>query len=255
MGKIDISKIYTTVKTVAVRHSPGILTGTGIAGMVITVILAVKATPEALRRIEAYKKKAKRKRLTAMETVKASWKCYIPAVVTGGASCGCLIGGNHVAGQRTAALAAAYSLSETALKEYKEKVVETIGEKKEQTDREQVAKDHIRENPVSGNTIILTGRGDTLCYDDISKRYFKSDIDKIKRAENEINRRLRNEMYISLNEFYDEIGLERIKIGDNIGWNIDKGYLELSFSTQLADDEATPCLVVDYDVVPDYNYH
>ena len=95
--------------------------------------------------------------------------------------------------------------------------------------------------------------GNTLCYDSASGRYFKSDMDKLKKAENTLNRQMRDEMYVSLNEFYYEIGLEGIGVGDNMGWNIDSGYIDLEFSSQLASD-GTPCLVISYRVEPRYEY-
>lgn len=100
---------------------------------------------------------------------------------------------------------------------------------------------------------MFIGDGETLCYDAVSGRYFKSKIDRIKRAENEINRRMRDEMYISLNEFYYEIGLPPIKLGDDIGWNIDEGYLDLRFSSQLAENDE-PVFVIDYGCCPRYDY-
>ena len=60
-------------------------------------------------------------------------------------------------------------------------------------------------------------------------------------------------MYVSLNEFYDELGLDHTKLGDDLGWNLDDGLIELNFSSQLAENE-TPCLVVDYNVAPNYNF-
>jgi hypothetical protein len=226
--------------------------------MIMTTILAVRATPKAIKQIEERTGEndhdGAMKSPTALEVIKTCWKCYIPAAITGAASIACLVGASSVNGRRNAALATAYSLSETALKEYREKVIETVGEKKEQSIRDEVAKDRIAENPVRGREVILTDRGNTLCYDNVSGRYFKSNIESLRKAENEINRRMRDEMYISLNEFYDEIGLAHIGVGDDIGWNIGKGYLELFFSAQLAEDGSTPCLVMDYAVIPEYNY-
>ena len=56
-----------------------------------------------------------------------------------------------------------------------------------------------------------------------------------------------------LNDFYYEIGLDNIKLGDELGWNIDDGYIDLSFSSQLASD-GTPCLVIDYKIAPRYDF-
>ena len=128
-----------------------------------------------------------------------------------------------------------------------------FGEKKHETVKDAIAKDKIEKNPIAMQEVIITEKGNTLCYDVLSGRYFKGDIDKIKKAENELNRQMRDEMYISLNDFYYEIGLENIKLGDELGWNINEGYIDLSFSSQLASD-GTPCLVIDYAVAPRYDY-
>lgn len=253
MKKPNISKIISSVRTSASKHSPEILTGIGIAGLVVTTVMAVRATPKALILIEDRKKELREDTLTPVETVKAVWICYVPAALTGTVSIACLIGANSVNLRRNAALATAYTLSESALKEYQKKVVETIGEKKEQAIQDAVAKDRIEKNPVSTNEVIITEKGDTLCLDYPSGRYFKSDREKINKAVNELNRRMRDEMYISLNEFYYEIGLSGIGIGEELGWNIDQGYIEPSFSCQLAED-GTPCLVISYLVGPRYDF-
>lgn len=252
MKKPDVTKIIKNTKAVMSKHSPEILTAIGIAGMISSTVLAVKATPKALMLIEDARYE-KGEDLTAIEKTKACWKCYIPAAVSGVTSAACLIGANSVNAKRNAALATAYKISETALTEYKEKVVETIGEKKEKTVRDKVAKGKVDKNPVSKNEIIITEKGNTLCYDAISGRYFKSDIEKIKKAANELNRRMLSEMYISLNEFYHSLGLHETSLGDNLGWNIDEGLIELDFSSQIADD-GTPCIVVDYLIAPRYDY-
>lgn len=262
MSKLNIPTVVQSVKTATVKHSPEILTGIGIAGMISTTVMAVKATPKALKLIDnAELKKANETctpyeghNLSKIEIVKVTWKCYIPAAITGGLSIACLIGASSVNLRRNAALATAYTLSETTLRDYQKKVVETIGEKKEQSVRDAVAKEKVEQTPVHTKEVILTGRGDSLCYDSVSGRYFKSDMETIKKAENELDARLRNEMYVSLNEFYYEIGLEPLRvIGEDLGWNIDSGYLDLNFSSQIASD-GTPCLVLDYGVAPRYDF-
>ena len=253
MDKSKLTKVLKGTKMMLTKHSPEILTGLGIAGMVTTTILAVKATPKALILIEDAKHE-KGKDLTFIEKTKTCWKCYLPAAVTGTVSIACLVGASSVNVRRNAALATAYKLSETAFTEYKEKVVETIGEKKEQTIKEEIAKDKIEKHPVNQQNIIITGKGDTLCYDELFGRYFKSDIDKLKKIENDLNRRLLNENYISLNEFYYEVGLEGVKAGDDLGWYIDKGYIELDFSSQLSSD-GTPCLVLSFSTPPKYDFN
>lgn len=254
MAKRSLPIILSNMKATMMKHSPEILTGVGIAGMITTTVLAVRATPKALLLIEEEKHQQDDiDKLRPIEVVKTTWTCYIPAAVTGSLSVVCLVGANSINLRRNAAIAAAYALSESTLKDYQEKVIETIGERKEKSIRDEVAKDTLERNPVTNNEVIVTGRGETLCFDAVSGRYFKSDIDKLKKAENELNRALRDEMYVSLNEFYYEIGLSGIEIGDDIGWNMDSGYIDLEFSSQLAED-GTPCLVIRYHIAPRYDY-
>ena len=73
---------------------------------------------------------------------------------------------------------------------------------------------------MSNSQVIVTEKGNTLCRDSISGRYFKSDIDKIKKVVNELNRQLIHQNYISLNEFYYELGLDSTKNGSYLGWNM-----------------------------------
>lgn len=259
---MNASKLVKNVQTSMKKNSPQILTGIGIAGMITTTVMAVKATPKAIALIEAREadyalesidRGSDFKELPKIEAVKACWTCYIPSMIVGGVSIACLIGASSVNLRRNAALATAYTLSESALKEYQEKVIEEIGEKKEEAVRDRIAKDHIEKNPVTKNEVILTEKGETLCYDMLSGRYFKTDIDKLRKAENDLNRQMRDDIYVSLNEFYYAIGLDPIKIGDKIGWNIDRGYIDLNFSSQLTED-GRPCLVLDYHVGPNYDY-
>lgn len=253
--KSNVINFIKNTQFIVSKHSPEILTGLGIAGMVTTTVLAVKATPKALKEIEDYEDTilCDHEKIKPMDAVKITWKHYIPAAITGTVSIACLVGASSVNVRRNAALATAYKLSETALTEYKSKVVETIGEKKERVIKDAIAKDKIEKNPVTQQNVIVTGKGETLCYDELFGRYFTSDIDKLKKIENELNRRMRDEMYISLNEFYYEVGLDGVKAGDDIGWNIDRGYIELDFSSQLSTD-GRPCLVVRFSEPPRYDY-
>lgn len=254
MNKLNLSKIVKGVQVGLTKHSSEILTGIGIAGMITTTILAVKATPKALELIEERRKEWEMDELSPIDTIKVAWKPYIPAMATGVASVACLIGASSVNMKRNAALATAYKLSETAFSEYKEKVVETIGEKKEEIIKDKVAKSKLEKDPVSKSEVIIISGGKTLCYDSISGRYFESDIEKIKRAVNELNRRMIVDMYISLSEFYDELGLNHTSISDELGWNLDDGSLEVYFSSQIADN-GTPCIVLNYCLAPKYNYN
>lgn len=253
--KHNANKILKTAKLFTRKHTPEILTGIGIAGMITTTVMAVKETPKALLIIEEEKKKRNVSKLKPTEVVKATWKCYAPAVVTGVTSVGCLIGGTSVSARRNAALATAYNLSRTALTDYKEKVVETIGEEKEQIIREKIAQDKIDKNPPKNTQVIISEKGNTLCYESVGGRYFTSDMETINSAVNELNRRMLVEDYISLNDFYTELGLRGTDLGDDLGWNLGReGYIELDISSRISED-GRPCIVIGFTVGPRYEYH
>lgn len=242
------------LKRLFISHSPELLTGIGIAGMASAVIFAVKATPKAERLLTEKERQSEEEKLPGWEILKTVAPCYIPAAVVFTMSTACILGANSVHARRHAALAAAYSLSETAFQEYSEKVKEEIGKNKEQKIRDGIAGDKLKKNPVENREVILTGTGDSLCYDSISGRYFKTGIDKLQKIENMLNKRMLSEMFISLNDFYYEAGLEPLKgTGDDLGWNVDRGLIDLGFSSQLATD-GTPCLVLLYRTAPQYGY-
>lgn len=255
MNKPNMAALFKNVKMALSDHSPEILTGLGIAGMITTTVLAVKATPKALDLIsdaeyEKYDDEGNREPLTKIEVVKAAWKPYIPAAITCATSVACLIGAGSVNARRNAALATAYNLASNALTEFKEATLETVGEKKEQIVRNKVAEERVKKEPVNPSAIIVSGNGNTRCFDTITKRRFISDIEAIKKIVNELNRRMVNgEDYISLNEFYYELGLDGVSVGDELGWNVTRGLIDVEFSAQL-DTDGTPCVVLDYTVVP-----
>ena len=260
LPKLNLSKVAKNMQHTLGKYSPQILTGIGVAGMITTVVLAVKATPKALELIEDKKEELDAGKLTVVDTVKVAWKPYVPAVVTGVLSTVCIIGGNAVGTRRTAALAAAYKISETALHEYKDAIVETVGEEKAKEIKEKVAQNKLDKNPVVEKQIIVTNKGTFLCYDSLSGRYFQSDIETIRKAQNDINDYLFSEDYASLNMFYDFLGLEHTRLGAELGWKIDSGTLQIEFDSTLASDKSqgiapgTPCLVLDYNVAPKYEF-
>ena len=255
MGSFNFSGLLKSIQSYATKHSPEILTGIGIAGMFGAIVLAVKDTPKAVKLIEEAEE-IKGEKLTPVETVKTAWKCYMPPAVTCACSTACLIGATNVSVRRHAVLTTAYELSRNALDEYKEKVVEKIGEKKEREIRDEIAQDKIDQHPVSSSSVIVTGHGKTLCLDALFGKYFESDYESLKRIENVINRALvAGDSYYSLNQFYIEVGLSPVKNGWDLGWNIDSGLIEIQISAGLSDDGRTPCLVVGFNRPPEYGFN
>lgn len=233
-----------------ISNSPLILTAIGVTGTITTAYFAGTASfkaAEILGREDRVRDAANLDALTPREKVEKVWKLYIPAVTTGTLTCACIIGANRIGTRRAAAMAAAYSLSERAFEEYKAKVVETVGKNKELKVRDELAADRIKNNPVDHSKVIVTGDGDVMCLDSFSGRYFKSDMESIRRAENDINFQILHSDYATVTDFYSKIGLEPTSISTDLGWNNDKK-LEIHYSSTL--EEGKPYLVIDFATVP-----
>ena len=121
----NISNLLKKMGSAIQKHSPEILTGIAVAGSVTSTVLAVKATPKAMRLIEDAEDE-KGDKLTVKETVQTCWKCYIPSALSGAAAISCMIGSQTINSRRSAALAASYKLCEEAFSIYKDKVVQIV---------------------------------------------------------------------------------------------------------------------------------
>ncbi len=243
---MDIRKVYDNVKGKLSDNAPEILIGFGLAGMLTSTVLAVKATPKAIKIIEEEEDYLNRD-LKPIEKVKLVWKPYVPAALGYLVSAGCIVGANSVNAKRHAVAMGAYKMTEQAFNTYKNKVVEVIGEEKEReiadrAHREEMNKPRQTTYPASE---VIYGTGVCLCYDPISGRYFNADMDKIRRVENELNYRLMKENMVSLNEFYHELGLDCTEMGFKQGWNVDEGLIEVRFTSNITDDNRL-CLVVSF---------
>lgn len=259
-----IEKLGTIAKNAqrfTTEHAPTILTGIAVAGSVSTALLAAKGGYSAALVLAAYEADIDEdlergnhdvELLTPKEKAQITWKFYLPALITGASTVVCIVGANSISSKRQAAIVTAYSISETAFKEYKAKVVEQIGETKEQKVRDEIAKDRIEANPPVDSQVIITGNGDVLCYETQTGRYFESDIEKIRKAQNDINYQVLHEGYASLNDFFSLIGLGSVGHGEQVGWTSEAN-LDVFFSTVMSDD-SRPCISIGYHNLPVANY-
>jgi hypothetical protein len=261
MNNNALTKIARDVRHTLSKHSPEILIGLGITGMVTTTVLAVKATPKALRLMEERKRELDVEKLTPAETVKTTWKCYVPAAISGATSIASIVCSNSVNARRNAALATAYKLAESAHNEYRAKVIETIGEKKERAVRDKVSEEQVKNNPVTHTEVIVTGKGKTLFFDPLSHRYFYSTIEQLRRAENNLNWQINTDPFdagVTVNDFYSELGLPGTMTGDSLGWNLQTGKVDIYTSAQKVEDdeehEGEPCLVINFNNAPRYDF-
>jgi Family of unknown function (DUF6353) len=265
---MDFQQMFKSIGQYTSKNSPTILSGAAVAGVIATAVLAVRATPKALAELAgqqmdkedgAFTKGLppeevdKVSGLSTKEIVKATWKFYIPAALTGAATIACIIGANQIGARRYAALAGAYTLAEKTFREYKDEVVKQIGEKKEEKIREEINDRHIRELP-ENTQVIITGMGEQACYDKFTGRLFKSDIETIRRAANDVNQEILTgaHMGVELNRFYELLGLERVEAGDILGWNVDH-MMDLKFTSHLSECNI-PTIAVDFKYPPVYDY-
>lgn len=240
---MSLTEIARRAEKLASDNSTSILTGIGVVGTVVTAYLTGKATLHVSHILDAD--------LPVTEKVKAVWTEYIPAVGAGVLTVTCIIGSNRIGSRRAAAVAAAYSLSEKAYSEYRDKVVERLGERKAQKVRDEVAQDRMRNTPVTQQSVVM-GSGDVLCCDSMSMRYFMSNMENIKKAQNDLNNTILRYDNACLTDFYDNLNLPKTAISDEIGWNTDN-LLTLQFTTAMSDDHR-PCLYIEYQVRPIRGY-
>lgn len=269
--RTNLEKIFRPIAKQVSKYGPEIAVGVGIAGMITTTILAVKATPKSLRLIEAEKKRRNHEikeeakesgkdtvglidRLSILDTVKVAWKPYIPAMISGALSIGCIVGASTVHVKRNAALATAYQLAANTLSDYKEKVIETIGEEREREVQKKV--DAKKVERINSTEPSFVRKGKPLCIEPISGRPFEMDLEDVKAAINRLNYRLTGGMEecISLSEWYDEIGLKHTDVSDYMGWNIYSDGLITVTEVPSSTDDGELCWVLEYAVLPHYKY-
>lgn len=253
---MTLTKLAKQAEKIIADNSPLILTAIGVTGTITTALLASKASFKAARILddaEYWAEQNNQPPVDIREKVDRTWKLYIPAVSTGFLTVACIVASNRIGTRRAAAMAAAYSLSEKAFVEYKDKVAEKIGITKEQKVRDELAQDRVNANPVSSKEVIITGNGDVLCYDSITGRYFKSNMESLRKVENDINRTIMHDGYVTLHEFYISIGLPSTLYSSEVGWNNDSPF-ELQFSTTMSENNE-PCLALEYAAYPIRDYY
>ena len=237
---------------------PEILAGGAIVGLAATVYLSGKAG------VQLHELKADYNAFlmsgTAQENLEREKKLYIkdaakiivkPAIVTAFTGA-CIIGGAAIAHNQYGALMAAYMMSNDKLKAFETKATKMLGESSTNEIKAEIAQERVLANPITSTSgmVIDTGCGTTLCYDSLSGRYFKSSIEHIRRAQNDTNEEIIADWSVNLNTFYDFLGLNPIKLGENLGWNTNN-ILRLSFDSALT-PSGEPVLVLDYEVYPEY---
>ena len=240
-----------------VKNKPTILMAVGLTAVTSSVVLSVVGTHKAEKAIAKKKEELNKNKLTLGEVIKASWKYYIPAAVTlvgGGA---CIIAGNRVSTNRQMAVAAAYAASETALTTYKEAAKEVLTPTQEKKVSDAADRKVVAQAPIEGEydkAIICTNGGDTLFFDELTSRYFKSSINKLEKEMNYLNKlAIPTSNPTTLNEWYESIGLPGVADGYERGWCYDYGngdLLEIDTTHADVTESGVPYIMLKYRKAP-----
>lgn len=235
------------------RNASTVLTCLGGVGLVATTVLAVKATPKALRLIEEEKQK-KGEELSKWETVKATKLTYVPAIVMGTATLVCMFGANILSKRQQASLISAYALLDESYKKYRHKLIELYGEETHNEVVKSIAIEEAKEVGITAeslcaNTCLTTDEacGDpVLFYDEWSHRYFESTIEQVIAAQYHINRNFVLRGYATLNELYEFLGLEPTDYGNTVGWAVEDELYWIDFHNHkvLIDDDME-CYIIE----------
>lgn len=210
------------------RSSPIILTGLGVAGVIGTAVMAVRATPKALKLVEEKKRKTGKDKLLAQELVLTTWKCYIPSALIGMTTITCIVGINVMSRKNQASLASAYAMLNESYKQYRNAAKSVYGEDADEKIHAEMAKDaYIATEDWGYQTYSMDMDSESeriLCYDLFSQRYFTTTMAAVLNAQYHVNRNLQLRGYSSLNEYYAFLGIDGIDCGDEMGWDLTEIY-------------------------------
>lgn len=235
-----------------------VLTAGGVVGTVVTAALSVRAglkTSEALFEAQydrTHDEHGDRidddqdpmRPMTKVEKAQVIWPYFVPPVVTGGLTIGSIIMSHRMSAAKAAALAAAYGMSQKQLEEYKAKVAEKLTGQKAKQVQDELAQERSDKNPNSSQIIVV---GDeVLCYDQPTDRYFRSTMEKIRKAENKANFDINHHGSCDAQTFYDELGLDPTAWTTNLGWPQN---FQLEITTIEAKD-GRPCIAIDFNRLP-----
>lgn len=230
------------------RNAPDLLLAGGVISIIGGGIWAIKQTPKALKLLEAQESKKSKHHCTKGEKIKTVLPLYIPSIALAGLGVSSIICSRNMTRNKIAAMATAYTVSETALKTYKHKVQELVDPEKFEEITKEVVHEKLKQDPIQNKEVYMTTKPESLIYDEASGRYFRGSMESIEQVVNNLNKKMLTEHYIQLNEFYTEIGLEPIKLGVDLGWTTEHELIEVSFTGSIADNNE-PCIVMHYDTI------
>lgn len=236
------------------RNGATVLSSVGAVGVVTTAVLAVKATPKALQKIEVAAEE-KGEKLTKLEIVQVAGLEYVPAILVGVSSIACIFGADKLNKRKQAAIMSAYTMLNSAYAEYKEKVTALYGEDADLSVRTAIAEDKYNEQKIEEDE----DDGKKLFYDEYSQTFFRATNEAVLYAEYTINKEVQTNFYATLNEYYDLVGLPKLPHGDQLGWSSAQMYdmywsdwVEFWHESAETDDGTKYYIVHMTDPLPDF---
>ncbi len=245
------------------KYSPLFLTCVASIGVIATAVTAVKATPQAVELIKSDSKKNHDDpdAYTKTEAIISAWKCYIPAVIIGASTIACIFGANALNKRQQASLASAYALVSNSYREYKEKLKDLYGEDAHKQIIDTMIKDKCKETYIHcGGYCLKFEEGfepetKRTFYDNFSKRCFESTIGRVIEAEYHLNRNLMLMGEVTLNDFYEFLGLEKTEYGASLGWSICDELMWIDFDHHKTTlDDGLEIFVIDMIYEPRADY-
>lgn len=219
---MNLSNALKTAKNVITANSPQLLVGTAIVGVVTTGVLAAKGGYKARGVID----EAESERDTPLnfqEKAQLTWLCFAPSVLTGASTIAATVGVHTIHTKRHAALAGLYAIGASKSDELQAKAEELLGAKKSQ-----LLEDHLAQKAVDrdfeqrgeeflNHEVIVTGKGEQLCREDFTGRYFDGSLNSIESAVNDLNAILLDGP-ADMNNLFDYLGIEPSAAGEVFGW-------------------------------------
>lgn len=235
------------------KIKPAILIGVGLTGLVTTAVMAYKYAPKVNLVLADAEKDAEENNekfgvpQKAKVVVKTLWPVFAIGLLSGLT----IIYGGYSEHKNVIRTTAALARSEKYLSDYQESVLAEVGEETARNVRQRMAEKRREEAPFDGQPIFYNSNSDKqLFFDNASGRYFYQDMNIVDAAINEVNARLLDSDFVSWNDWFDELDIPHIDLGDKLGWDYHfDGKLIVNKYAKITDDGKS-CIVLDYEVFP-----
>ena len=240
-------------------NTSSIMTGVGIGGMATSAILAGKGAIKADRIIREAKVEPSKSEKFAIYA-----KATAPAIIVGVLGASLIVGSDILDMKEKAALGALYVSADQKLKDYKNKVKEKLGDKKEEDISKEVNEEKVRKMDFTSTSIPSTGHGNTLFVDCMTGYPFESSFEHVRQAVNDFNEDLVNratkanfgldvdtDVCANLNDFRGHLGLDEIDMGKYIGIKLcEDGQLRVNLTDIIELEDGRHAVLMEYEMHP-----